>query len=123
VGLKEVNFFRGFRFSLAWWAYTFPMTGAAITSIRYSTVVDNGFTKALCVALSVISTLTVTSLFVTTLVQAFVLWNLFPNDISIAITERKMQPIMELHERCEDGSSGHSNNDIEAGAAPAPEKK
>jgi tellurite resistance protein TehA-like permease len=119
----RVNFFRGFRFSLSWWAYTFPMTGAAIASIRYSTVVDNGFTKALCVALSVISTLTVTALFVTTLVQAFVLRNLFPNDISIAITERKMQPIMELHESCEDGSSGHSNNDIEAGAEPAPEKK
>ncbi|KAK3140458.1 hypothetical protein QOZ80_5AG0401360 [Eleusine coracana subsp. coracana] len=119
----RINFFRGFRFSLAWWAYTFPMTGAAIASIRYSTVVDNTFTKALCVALSLISTLTVTALFATTLVQAFVLRNLFPNDISIAITERKMKPIMELHESsCDDGSSGHSNdNDIEAGAAP--EKK
>ncbi|KAF8412176.1 hypothetical protein HHK36_000135 [Tetracentron sinense] len=31
-----VNFFRGFRFSLGWWAYTFPMTGASIATIRYS---------------------------------------------------------------------------------------
>ncbi|KAJ0743083.1 putative transporter protein SLAC1/Mae1/ Ssu1/TehA [Helianthus annuus] len=29
-----VNFFRGFKFSLAWWAYTFPMTGATIATIR-----------------------------------------------------------------------------------------
>nr|XP_027124916.1 S-type anion channel SLAH3-like isoform X3 [Coffea arabica] len=31
----RINFFRGFRFSLAWWAYTFPMTGAAIATIRF----------------------------------------------------------------------------------------
>ncbi|CAL4903478.1 unnamed protein product [Urochloa decumbens] len=110
----RINFFRGFRFSLAWWAYTFPMTGAAIASIRYSTEVDNAFTKALCVALSAIAMLTVTALFVTTLVQAFVLRNLFPNDISIAITERKMKPIMELHELDQQGDD--CSKDIEAGA-------
>ena len=110
----RINFFRGFRFSLAWWAYTFPMTGAAIASIRYSTEVDNTFTKALCVALSAVAVLTVAALFATTLVHAFVLRNLFPNDISIAITERKMKPIMELHEsQAEDGST--KSNDIEAG--------
>ncbi|CAN6344864.1 unnamed protein product [Urochloa humidicola] len=109
----RINFFRGFRFSLAWWAYTFPMTGAAIASIRYSTEVDNAFTKALCVALSAIAVLTVTALFATTLVQAFVLWNLFPNDISIAITERKMKPIMELHELDQQGDD--CSKDIEAG--------
>ncbi|PWZ19360.1 S-type anion channel SLAH3 [Zea mays] len=108
----RINFFRGFRFSLAWWAYTFPMTGAAIASIRYSTEVDNTFTKALCVALSVIAVLTVTALFVTTLVHAFVLRKLFPNDICIAITDHKMKPIMELHESHGEDSS----NDIEAGA-------
>ncbi|KAF9602335.1 hypothetical protein IFM89_026540 [Coptis chinensis] len=32
----RVNFFRGFKFSLAWWAYTFPMTGTAIATIKYS---------------------------------------------------------------------------------------
>ncbi|PUZ63507.1 hypothetical protein GQ55_3G073400 [Panicum hallii var. hallii] len=112
----RINFFRGFRFSLAWWAYTFPMTGAAIASIRYSTEVDNTFTKALCVALSAVAVLTVTALFATTLVHAFVLRNLFPNDISIAITERKMKPIIELHEsQGEDGST--KSNDIEAGGA------
>uniref|UniRef100_A0A0A9DJY7 Uncharacterized protein n=1 Tax=Arundo donax TaxID=35708 RepID=A0A0A9DJY7_ARUDO len=113
----RINFFRGFRFSLAWWAYTFPMTGAAIASIRYATEVDNAFTKALCVALSAVAVLTVTALFTTTLMHAFVLRNLFPNDISIAITERKMKPIMELQEGNEDDdhSSGNSNMDIEAG--------
>ncbi|XP_038985046.1 S-type anion channel SLAH3-like isoform X2 [Phoenix dactylifera] len=37
----RINFFRGFRFSLAWWAYTFPMTGASIATIRYSAEVKN----------------------------------------------------------------------------------
>jgi hypothetical protein len=111
----RINFFRGFRFSLAWWAYTFPMTGAAIASIRYSTEVDNAFTKALCVALSAVAVLTVTALFVTTLVHALVLRKLFPNDICIAITDHKMKPIVELHEsQGEDGST--NSNDIEAGA-------
>jgi len=114
----RINFFRGFRFSLAWWAYTFPMTGAAIASIRYSTEVDNAFTQTLCVALSAVAVLTVTALFVTTLVHAFVLRNLFPNDICIAITDHKMKPIVELQESpSADGStnSNDNDNDIEAG--------
>ncbi|KAL5230916.1 hypothetical protein ABZP36_029692 [Zizania latifolia] len=108
----RINFFRGFRFSLAWWAYTFPMTGAAIASIRYSTEVDNAFTKVLCVALSVVATLTVTGLLATTMVHAFVLRKLFPNDIAIAITDgQSMNPIKELHEMRDDG------DDVEPGAA------
>ncbi|CAN6328882.1 unnamed protein product [Urochloa humidicola] len=103
----RINFFRGFRFSLAWWAYTSPMAGAAAAAIRYSTEVDNAFTKALCVALSAVATLTVAALLATTVVHAFVLRNLFPNDICIAITERKVKPIMELQE-------SHGNDDIEA---------
>ncbi|WVZ89266.1 hypothetical protein U9M48_035692 [Paspalum notatum var. saurae] len=107
----RVNFFRGFRFSLAWWAYTSPMAGAAAAAISYSMEVDNAFTKALCVALSAVATFTVAALFATTMVHAFVLRNLFPNDISIAITERKVKPIMELED-----SQG---NDIEANGADA----
>ncbi|CAL4899764.1 unnamed protein product [Urochloa decumbens] len=102
----RINFFRGFRFSLAWWAYTSPMASAAAAAIRYSAEVDNAFTKAMCVALSAVATLTVVALLATTVVHAFVLRNLFPNDICIAITERKVKPIMELQE-----SDG---NDIEA---------
>lgn len=124
----RINFFRGFRFSLSWWAYTFPMTGAAIASIRYATVVDNAFTKALCVGLSLLATLTVTGLFATTMVHAFVFHDLFPNDIAIAITDRKMKPIMELQESGKDddsrsGSGSSSSKDVEAGstAAVAPE--
>lgn len=85
----RVNFFRGFKFSLAWWAYTFPMTGAAISTIKYSEVVTNVLTQVLSVILSGAATLTVTALLVTTIVHAFVLWDLFPNDISIAISDRK----------------------------------
>nr|GFB17922.1 S-type anion channel SLAH2-like [Tanacetum cinerariifolium] len=32
----RIHFFRGFKFSLTWWAYTFPMTGAAIATIKYA---------------------------------------------------------------------------------------
>ncbi|THU72728.1 hypothetical protein C4D60_Mb04t15230 [Musa balbisiana] len=85
----RINFFRGFRFSLAWWAYTFPMTGASVATIKYSMKVTNVLTQSLSVGLSAIATFTVTALLVTTIIHAFVLRNLFPNDISIAITQKK----------------------------------
>ncbi|GMY07348.1 S-type anion channel SLAH2-like [Fagus crenata] len=85
----RLNFFRGFKFSLAWWAYTFPMTGAAIATIRYSNEVTSVLTQALSVILSVAATLTVTALLITTILHAFVLQDLFPNDIAIAISDRK----------------------------------
>ncbi|KAK2420549.1 hypothetical protein P8452_50707 [Trifolium repens] len=85
----RINFFRGFKFSLAWWAYTFPMTGAAIATIRYSNQVPNIVTKSLCVALALISTFTVMALLLSTILHAFVFRDLFPNDIAIAISDRK----------------------------------
>ncbi|KAI3975184.1 hypothetical protein MKX01_020585 [Papaver californicum] len=88
----RVNFFRGFRFSLAWWAYTFPMAGASIATIRYSNVVKNPVTQSLSVILSAISTCVVTALLVSTVYHAFVLQNLFPNDIVIAIAQQKAKP-------------------------------
>ncbi|KAK4784196.1 hypothetical protein SAY86_018564 [Trapa natans] len=85
----RVNFFRGFRFSLAWWAYTFPMTGAAIATIRYANEVTNDATQALSAVLSSVATLTVTALLVATVLHAFVHRDLFPNDMAIAISERR----------------------------------
>ncbi|KAF5202088.1 S-type anion channel slah3 [Thalictrum thalictroides] len=95
----RVNFFRGFKFSLGWWAYTFPMTGAAIATIRYSNEVKNPVTQSLAVVLSAISTLTVTSLLVSTIIHAFVLRDLFPNDIAIAISRRKIKDKKHVHLR------------------------
>ncbi|OEL22496.1 S-type anion channel SLAH3 [Dichanthelium oligosanthes] len=89
----RINMFRGFSFSLAWWAYTFPMTSAAIASIRYASEVKNAFTQCMCIGLTAAATLTVTALFLTTVLHAFVHRDLFPNDISIAITERRRKPI------------------------------
>ncbi|KAL5811338.1 hypothetical protein ACOSQ4_027906 [Xanthoceras sorbifolium] len=108
----RINFFRGFKFSLAWWAYTFPMTGAAIATIRYSNEVTTVVTQSLAVILAAISTLTVTALLVTTIIHAFVLRDLFPNDIAIAISETKRKhhlPMKWFHIR--NGSS--DTNDIE----------
>ncbi|XP_050386688.1 S-type anion channel SLAH2-like isoform X1 [Argentina anserina] len=84
----RINFFRGFKFSLAWWAYTFPMTGAAVATIKYSNEVTNIATQAFAVLLSVIATLVVFALFITTVLHAFVLQDLFPNDLAIAISGR-----------------------------------
>nr|XP_043638645.1 S-type anion channel SLAH2-like isoform X2 [Erigeron canadensis] len=105
----RVNFFRGFKFSLAWWAYTFPMTGAAIATIRYSSEVPNIVTKFLAVTLSTIATLTVFGLLVTTIVHAFVLRDLLPNDIAIAISDRKPKP----HHKWFHRRTGSSEKDIE----------
>ncbi|XP_026441222.1 S-type anion channel SLAH2-like isoform X2 [Papaver somniferum] len=88
----RINFFRGFRFSLAWWAYTFPMAGASIATIRYSNVVKNPLTQTMSVILSAISTCVVTALLISTVYHAFVLQNLFPNDIVIAIAQKKAKP-------------------------------
>ncbi|KAK8583469.1 hypothetical protein V6N13_108830 [Hibiscus sabdariffa] len=103
----RVNFFRGFKFSLAWWAYTFPMTGAAIATMRYSSAVTNVVTQTLSVILSVAATLTVAALLVTTILHAFVLRDLFPNDIAIAISDRKPKPQNKWFNLIRHGSSDH----------------
>ncbi|XVF53490.1 hypothetical protein PTKIN_Ptkin05aG0103400 [Pterospermum kingtungense] len=107
----RVNFFRGFKFSLAWWAYTFPMTGAAIATMRYSSAVTNVVTQTLSLALSIVATLTVTALLFSTILHAFVLRDLFPNDIAIAISDRKPKPHRKWF-NLGNGSSDHSR-DIE----------
>ncbi|KAJ1264286.1 hypothetical protein BS78_09G251700 [Paspalum vaginatum] len=84
----RINFFRGVRFSLAWWAYTFPMTSAAIATTLYATAVTNVVTRALAVGLSGIATVTVVGVLAATMYHAFVRKDLFPNDVSIAITQR-----------------------------------
>ncbi|XP_059667146.1 S-type anion channel SLAH2-like [Cornus florida] len=95
----RVNFFRGFRFSLAWWAYTFPMTGAAISTIKYTNEVTNIVTKCLSVVLCIVATLTVTALLVTTIFHAIVLRDLFPNDIAIAISDRRQKTSRKWYHR------------------------
>jgi hypothetical protein len=85
----RVNLFRGFRFSLAWWAYTFPMTSVALATVLYASEVDNMVTRTLAVGLSVLAAVTVTGVLATTVYHAFVIGDLFPNDVSIAITRRK----------------------------------
>ncbi|XP_037428156.1 S-type anion channel SLAH2-like [Triticum dicoccoides] len=85
----RINLFRGFKFSLAWWAYTFPMTSVALATVLYASEVDNVLTRALAVGLSGIAVVTVTGVLATTMYHAFVRKDLFPNDVSIAITRRR----------------------------------
>ncbi|XP_078439078.1 S-type anion channel SLAH3-like isoform X2 [Wolffia australiana] len=82
----RLNFFRGFRFSLAWWAYTFPMTDAAVAAIWYAAEVRNPVTQSLSLFLSGVSTVTTLGLLISTIVHAF-FGDLFPNDPSIGVNE------------------------------------
>ncbi|KAF5734854.1 guard cell S-type anion channel SLAC1-like [Tripterygium wilfordii] len=86
----RINFFTGFRFSVAWWSYTFPMTTASVATIVYAEQVPCVMTKALALTLSFTSTTMVCVLFVSTLLHAFVWHTLFPNDLAIAITKKRL---------------------------------
>ncbi|XP_024518750.1 guard cell S-type anion channel SLAC1 [Selaginella moellendorffii] len=85
----RVSIFRGFKFSLTWWAYTFPLTAVAIASIHYAVREPGLFTQGLATVISFVAVTVVFLLFVFTLVHAFVWRTLFPNDIAIAITRKK----------------------------------
>ncbi|KAJ4900446.1 S-type anion channel SLAH3 [Raphanus sativus] len=133
----RINFFRGIKFSLSWWAYTFPMTGAAIATIRYATVVRSTMTQVMCVILCAIATLVVSALLVTTIIHVFVLRDLFPNDYAIAISNRPRRKQTSHHrwldqlrnvssENIENflkftDSDSSQSNDLEAGNGKIPE--
>ncbi|KAK3012162.1 hypothetical protein RJ639_010461 [Escallonia herrerae] len=85
----RINFFTGFRFSVAWWSYTFPMTTASLATIKYAEQVPSVISRGLALSLSFMSSTMVAVLFVSTLLHAFVWHTLFPNDLAIAITKRK----------------------------------
>lgn len=87
------------RFSLAWWAYTFPLSGAATAAIKYSNEVTNIVTRSLSITLSAVATFTVAALLITTILHAFVLQDLFPNDIAIAISEKRRKTRKRHHLR------------------------
>ncbi|KAH7862668.1 hypothetical protein Vadar_007842 [Vaccinium darrowii] len=85
----RIKFFTGFRFSVAWWSYTFPMTTASLATIKYAEHVPSVITKGLALTLSFVSSTMVCVLLVSTLLHAFVWHTLFPNDLAIAITKRR----------------------------------
>ncbi|KAL3619370.1 Guard cell S-type anion channel slac1 [Castilleja foliolosa] len=93
--IVRINFFRGFRFSVAWWSYTFPMTTASIASIKYAEQVPCVITKALALTLSFMSSTMVAMLFVSTILHAFVWKTLFPNDLAIAIAVAKRRQVLK----------------------------
>ncbi|KAI3727546.1 hypothetical protein L6452_16162 [Arctium lappa] len=85
----RLNFFLGFRFSVAWWSYTFPMTTISIAAIKYAEHVPSIESKGIALTLSFLSSTMVFVLFVSTLLHAFVWQTLFPNDLAIAITNTR----------------------------------
>ncbi|KAK1384882.1 guard cell S-type anion channel SLAC1 [Heracleum sosnowskyi] len=85
----RITFFTGFKFSVAWWSYTFPMTTASLATIKYAEAEPCFITKGLALSLSFVSTTMVCVLFFSTLLHAFVWHTLFPNDLAIAITKKR----------------------------------
>ncbi|CAI0417418.1 unnamed protein product [Linum tenue] len=77
-------------FSVAWWSYTFPMTTASVATIKYAEHVPCIPSKVLVLILSFMSTTMVLMLFVSTLLHGFVWRTLFPNDLAIAITKKRL---------------------------------
>ncbi|KAM0020410.1 putative transporter protein SLAC1/Mae1/ Ssu1/TehA [Helianthus debilis subsp. tardiflorus] len=82
----RLNFFIGFKFSVAWWSYTFSMTTISVTAIKYAEYRPGVISKGIALTLSFLSSTMVFVLFVSTLLHAFVWQTLFPNDLAIAIT-------------------------------------
>nr|UWV48923.1 SLAC1-like protein 1 [Picea abies] len=67
----RLSFFSGSRFSVAWWAYAFPMTAVAIASIRYSDEVQSSVAKIMAIVFSVISVAVIGLLVTATVVHYF----------------------------------------------------
>lgn len=87
--LKNIGYPFNDRFSVAWWAYTFPMTTMSVATIKYAEQVPSIISKCLALGLAFMSSTMVSFLLVSTLLHAFVWHTLFPNDLAIAITKRK----------------------------------
>lgn len=66
------------------------MTTFSVATIKYAEEVPSVLTKGLAVTLSFMSSTTVSVLFVSTLLHAFVWHTLFPNDLAIAITKQRL---------------------------------
>lgn len=62
------------------------MTAVATATIKYSGEVNGVATQVLSVVMSGAATLTVIGVLVLTVVHAFILCDLFPNDVAIAIS-------------------------------------
>lgn len=90
------------RFSIAWWAYTFPMSAAAIASIHYAEAVPSNITRGLAVSLALIASITVVGLSCVTLLHAILWRSLFPNDMAIAITATKHHGKIHITKRRSD---------------------
>lgn len=66
------------------------MTTASVATIKYAEHVPSFISKGLALTLSFMSTAMVSVLVVSTLLHAFVWHTLFPNDLAIAITKRRL---------------------------------
>lgn len=65
------------------------MTTVSIATIKYAEHVPSGLSKGLALSLSAMSSTMVFVLLISTLLHGFVWQTLFPNDLAIAITEKK----------------------------------
>ncbi|KAH7416046.1 hypothetical protein KP509_14G072600 [Ceratopteris richardii] len=91
----KINFFRGFKFSVAWWAYVFPLTSFANASLHYSLQVGNPAIQGFAVIFSFVACVTVFMLCLSTMFHIF--WGtMFPNDVMIIPIEKDGRSDKEL---------------------------
>lgn len=72
------------RFSLAWWAYTFPMGAVAMATMAYSRASHYVFAEVLAVGLAFLSAATVMFVFLFSTAHS-ITGDLFPNDEVVGI--------------------------------------
>lgn len=75
------------------------MTTASLATIKYAEEVPCVISKGLALSLSFMSSTMVSVLFVSTLLHAFVWHTLFPNDLAIAITKRRLVKEKKQHKK------------------------
>ncbi|KAI5082280.1 hypothetical protein GOP47_0002023 [Adiantum capillus-veneris] len=79
----RLNFFRGFRFSMTWWSYAYPVTTFANATLHYCQEVEHPFTQGLAVMFASISIITLVLLSLVTVMHLYK-GTMFPNDVAIA---------------------------------------
>ncbi|KZV18849.1 hypothetical protein F511_08655 [Dorcoceras hygrometricum] len=82
------------KFSIAWWAYSYPVTILALTSTRYEQEVKSGVSHALRLSLSILSVLVLFGLLIFTLINPKLL---LPEDDPMLVDNLPTQQSQELN--------------------------
>ncbi|KAI5073519.1 hypothetical protein GOP47_0011532 [Adiantum capillus-veneris] len=100
--VARAKIFYGFRFNIAWWSYTLPLTIFTMATIQYSLEVKHPLTQIFARLLTILSSMIVLSLGVMTILHTFVWKSMFPNDMAIALQSSGIKAKRRIKELKED---------------------